>query len=418
MKNLNKFWFLLLFLYASISLAQQRGVDWIHGMGGDATSLEEVANYYQNVQNRPIISPTRHSYVTNNGVLAMASGVQGLTGGANRIAISHSMGGVAVRQVDIWNQGQWSGIVTMGAPLRGARIANSAQNGTSVNFINNAIYQMMKGPNAGTSMTSLVPGFGIRIAQGNTLLNEVIYSVNVGQLATQTIMNQVGLVGQTATDLAQGSGYMTGIAGTHTNTPKIFIWGSETDPIFWRTMGSMDGHGDEWGRVISRDIYGLYKFISDAEYVHQVLYPWSLLIHGNRGDAWKAGYQWVDTGANDGWRNVIGAKYTETGSYINRIITCDSYGWQQCYASNPPPGYCENVACAREETVYFAIYHDEPSDGIVPASSQRNDNGGWWGFPLEAPGVNHREMRNAEKISSSLSWVLDGGTNENIFRIR
>lgn len=251
MKNLNNIWILFMLVNTSVSLAQQRGVDWVHGMGGNATSLADVAHYYQNVQNRPILSPTRNSYDTNNGVIVMANGVRGMTGGANRLAISHSMGGVAVRQVDIWNQGQWSGIVTMGSPLRGARIANSAQNGTSANFINNAIHQMMRGPNSGTSLALLVPGAGILLAEGTTLINQILYSVNVGQLASQTIMNGVGLVGQTATDLAQGSGYLTSISNNYTNTPKILIWGNETDPIFWRTMGSMAEHDDEWGHVLS-----------------------------------------------------------------------------------------------------------------------------------------------------------------------
>lgn len=404
------------FLVPTISFAQtvSKPVDWIHGMGGSSTSLEEVATHYQSL--RPILSPTRHTFVTNSGAIAMSNSVQSTTGGANRIAISHSMGGVAVRQVDIWNSSHWSGIVTMGSPLRGAQVANSATNGTGTAYINNAMNQLMRGPQAGATHAPLVAAFGLLI-QAAGILGE-IFSVNIAQKATDAIMNSIGLVGQTRDDLSTGSAYMTGVASASTATPKIFIWGSENDPLFWRTIGSMAESTDDAGVSLRNHARNQYTTIADQEYALRFINLPLYALHNHRGNEWSAGRDWINYESNDGWAKVIGASYSVTQQVPVLRDRCGPEGFDDCM-SNPShsTAYCMDL-CTETIMETRTYHYNDPSDGVVPAPSQRNSGGGWTGYALEAPGVNHREMRKQANISPTLDWVLNGGYRSDIFQIK
>lgn len=116
----------LTFFLASKSSAQpvSRGVDWIHGLGGDASSLEADDHFFHG--ERLIDLPYRNSYPTGDGIETMAILARSWTGGSNRLGIGHSMGGVAVRHITLDNSTHWKGVVTMGSPLRGAGVAAPA----------------------------------------------------------------------------------------------------------------------------------------------------------------------------------------------------------------------------------------------------------------------------------------------------
>lgn len=420
MKNIHTFaFYLMLFctvgVVSSVAQTVSKPVDWIHGMGGSSTSLEEVANHYQSL--RPILTPTRHTFTTNSGAITMSNDVQSMTGGVNRIAVSHSMGGVAARQVDIWNSSHWKGIVTMGSPLRGARVANSASDGTGAAFVSNAASKLMRGPNAGATHAPLTPVLGLLIETASGLLGET-FSKTLPQKAVDAIMNSIGLVGQTLTDLKEGSAYMAGIASANTTTPKIFIWGNEDDPLFWRTVGSMAEKTDSRGityRNLARD---LYTTISDQEYALRFINLPLYALHNYRGKEWAAGRDWINYDSNTGWASVIGASYTEQRVLELYRDVCGQEGFDQCMLDpSHSIAYCMTV-CSEVYYETQTIYHNNPSDGVVSAPSQKNEGGSWTGFWREAPGVNHREMRSKDNISPTLDWVLDGGNNPGVFKIK
>lgn len=58
--------------------AQSRNVDWIHGLGGNATSWEDISNTY--VGQRQITGEVRGDYNTANGIPNFANQVQANTG--------------------------------------------------------------------------------------------------------------------------------------------------------------------------------------------------------------------------------------------------------------------------------------------------------------------------------------------------
>lgn len=172
-KNLNLLFFCVLLHYAPISQAQNqsRSVDWIHGLGGNSSSLQEVATHHKNT--RPIVFSHRGDYPTQNGIEVMAILVRSYTGGTNSIGIGHSMGGAAIRHITIDNNNHWLGVVTLGSPLRGAQIAASGTNGTNAAYVDNGLNRMMAGPGVGAgSAPPLFPGLGLKI-QPSGILGEL-----------------------------------------------------------------------------------------------------------------------------------------------------------------------------------------------------------------------------------------------------
>jgi hypothetical protein len=160
----------------------------------------------------------------------------------------------------------------------------------------------------------------------------------------------------------------------------------------------------------------VYNYIAIGE---EVLSWANLPLHGfhqMRKGRWEEGRNWVNTDSNVGWENVIGSQYTEYVTWYETVVTCDSYQWQACYASSPPPGYCDDY-CTDQEFHAIVLYHDYDSDGVVPAHSQTNSGGNWQGQHLEAPGINHGEFKKPEKIRTTLEWIFDGNYNNTVFAI-
>jgi len=382
--------------------AQQRRVDWIHGLGGNQGSWQNVNNNY-NPPQRQIIGGNRAGYGTGNGIPNFATQVQGNTGGANTISISHSLGGAAVRQVDIWNQNHWSGNMTVGSPLRGAQIAVSTQNGVAQQFINQGITELLRGPAIGSTALFIISStIGVLLAVTGALGS--MYSNTIAGILVNAITGSLNLTPVTINDLNPNGAYMQNIAAQTTNTPKIQIWGREDNPILWRTAGSFAEQTDQWGVNLANDVIGVYNTAANVEYVASWTPPF-LLFHGYwtwRGDQWKAGANWLQNTSNWGWQAVIGAGYVQQ---------------EWVYVPVYPPD-CDHDQCLQWMWVQLDVFTYDQSDGVVPAFSARNDGGAWRGHIVEAPGINHSEMLRFNDISPTLTGVFTGNTGgQQIFTI-
>ncbi|MCF2495410.1 hypothetical protein [Dyadobacter chenhuakuii] len=401
----------------SLSRAQvSRGVDWVHGLGGNASSLEGVDNFF--FGERRIIAPNRWSYTTNTGIHNMGIDVDNRTGGGTRtgrIGIGHSLGGTAIRQVSLWGS-SWRGVVTMGSPLRGAQISTSASDGTNTAFVDNGRERMMAGPSVGSAVSPPIwPNLGLEFTFIQPLAT--LYSEGIAKWVNKKLMDSFGLEGQTAVDLKPGSTYQNSIVNQTSSVPKIFIWGNENYPILWKVVGTYAIWDSETNGVnLASDVANLYNAAVNGEEFQS----WANLpmhgFHQWRKGKWEEGRNWMNTDSNEGWRHVIGASYTEYLSWYETVVTCDSYQWQACYASSPPPGYCDDY-CTDQVFHSIVIYHDLPSDGVVPAASQRNIDGAWQGHHREAPGINHGEFKIPDRIQSQLNWVFDNGDGTDVFGI-
>lgn len=386
------------------SWGQDRNVDWIHGLGGNASSFDNLSTTY--FQQRRINTFTNGSYQTNAGVGTMANAVNSNTGGLNTIGVSHSMGGVAARQVDINNASHWSGGVTLGSPLRGARIVDAVQSGEAQTFINNGITQMLRGPAAGSTGVSIISPFvGILIQSAGIL--GTLFSNNIASAAVNEITNNLGLSPTTSADLSPGGGYMQGIVNQGTATPKIQIWGSESDPILWRLAGTFAADDDNQGASIASTASSVYTTIADIEFAASWVF---LPLHSYldwRGNEWAAGRNYINYDSNDGWAYLIGSAYSQTYAGYTSVMNCsDEYYYNYCDSSSDPEG-CRN-SCMTWIPYSYTLYYQNPSDGVVPATSQRNDGGAWRDYVLEAPGINHMEFLQQNRIDNTLSYVFNG----------
>ena len=135
---------------------------------------------------------------------------------------------------------------------------------------------------------------------------------------------------------------------------------------------------------------------------------------------WMAGANWIRTTSNPAWQTVIGAAYYESviiPYWEYDFATCGGQAAELCGDPNDPN--CDDSRCFRWVDRQVNVYRVEQSDGVVTASSQRNDGRVWRGFVLEAPGVNHMEMLRYDQISPSLNTIFDRQDDQinPIFRI-
>ena len=106
--------------------AQDRPVVFIHGVASGPETWEDAA---ARLQSSLQIAPERPAVTWRNSVESQGSEVQGALGGlsGSTVAVGHSLGGIVSRQ---WSrQHQLDGVITLGAPNRGAPIANHIKSG-------------------------------------------------------------------------------------------------------------------------------------------------------------------------------------------------------------------------------------------------------------------------------------------------
>ncbi len=419
MKTIYKIVTLVTFCLVAInSYAQNKRIDWIHGLGGDATSWNSTADNYFAARQIPTF--TNGQYATNNGVNTMVTEVGVTTTSSlngTGIAIGHSMGGVAARQLNISNSNRWTGIITLGAPLRGARIVNAVRDGEAQALINNATIQLLRGPKAGSTLFVLNPVIGylfISIAFWGS-----IYSNEVAALVVNMLINKLSLTPTTIADLSPEGAYMTGIVSQTAPKPKINIWGSETNPLLWRLIGTFTQGDDEKGINTMNTIAGVYMIAADAEFAMSwILFPAHAYFDW-RGNEWGAGRDWVLNTSNDAWAQLIGAAYSQTVSGSTPKMICDYNYYYSVCGTTANPDACR-AACWVSQPYSYTNYIKTESDGVVPASSQRNDGGAWRDVVLKAEGnINHQEHLRWDRIEPTLNRVFDqnyDGAN-NVFRI-
>lgn len=404
MKNFNCILFLLLGAPISV-LAQSRDVDWIHGLGGDASSWQNVATTYSG--QRQITGGTRFGYNTGNGIPSFANDLNAFTGGANTISIAHSLGGTAVRQLDIQNSSHWAGNITVGSPLSGAQIAVSARNGVAQQFINQGISELLRGPAAGSiGLTIISPGVGIFIRVAGILGS--LFSDNIASAVVSKIIDKLSLTNTTASDLDPNGSYMNSVANQSTGSPKIQIWGREDNPILWRLAGTFSDETDQWGVDLANEAAGLYNTAADIEFVTSFVPPF-ILIHGYynwRGHQWMAGANWLRDTANPAWQTVIGAGYATRQTI--QVVEYDYSCGDQARLCNPDDTNCDDSQCLRWVNREVDVYVVDQSDGVVPARSARNDSRAWRGHIVEAPGINHMEMLRFDQIDPTISTIFNG----------
>lgn len=156
MKTKLKYALLMALLLPVLAIAQEKNkkdIIWMHGLNGEKgyrSSLENYSNSFnRNYTNLDESHAPRSGVRTvNSGVAAISNFVQenaernsNLNDGDGLIYVGHSLGGMIGKELDIRDHNgehggvEMTGIITLGSPLSGAKIANSLESKYNPNWI-------------------------------------------------------------------------------------------------------------------------------------------------------------------------------------------------------------------------------------------------------------------------------------------
>jgi hypothetical protein len=386
-------------------LAQNRNVIWVHGIEENETDRsngfwqEYAAQFAQ--QRR--INSSNLDYNSAAGMRNMAREIVNRTNGnANNIGIGHSMGGLALREIDARTApNHVGGIITMGSSLNGARIINAWQNGEVSAYISHSVNELLKGPKRQFYATYIIVNTSLRAFNGRNLA-EVILDAALDNVP-------LGLLeGPSPTDLREGSAYLNNARMYSTNRPKISVYGNENRPVHYRLASSAIGQPDVFLPNVIRDARGVYN----AFYIQNLATSYNIL-NAYRAAGWKAGRDYLDEKSETGWNNLIGATRTESKRSCYTEFVCPDYS---CYDNiNSYEDYLACQArCYQERCQTTTVRYNQSSDGLLHESTQTGQNThatrSMWApnRVFEARGVNHNEFDDHEESNRILNDIFNG----------
>jgi pimeloyl-ACP methyl ester carboxylesterase len=437
---------LLLFVTVSFTIVDNaysqippdyRAAVWVHGLRGNSNNWNKWSELFRN--ERKLYSQGSINYrTTNNGIETavrrdirvsdeknFSSYFADPKDQARSIWFGHSMGGVVEREIDVSYPGFIGGVVTLGSPLDGARIANSVINGQAEAFLNDGQDKITRGSKRQ----------GIQLVYSLVALfnRNANYYNDFGakqQIAKLTKIIEDNAINQGAAELAEGSTYLSQAKlRQYTSTPKIHIYGNEDSPGLWRLASSWEQL--ENNKPASEDTYYVDDIRSKGDLFNALMWTniglaaatgwWTFGIgaayYGWVANGWAEGRDWLRYDAENGWNSLIGAN---TPSY--RTVTYSSFDYNRFYqcmyngSGYGSYGYTYNrySECSQQATSYVTYYYYSPvngqSDAFIKAPSQTGYNSPWSSnaVSIEAKGVNHAEMLDNDKIKDILNRIFDG----------
>ena len=455
--------FILLFILSSSATLfaqapQDRKVLWVHGLRNkagfwDRQSGNAEANY------RIISFGSTHP--TNEGVQNYANRLrQDATPikGSRTIGVGHSLGGVALRQANKDDNSLFGGIITVGSPLDGARLANAVISGESERFVRQSLDNLRRGPIASASRNNwetfwdtvgsairgrlnfsntYVQSGGIRlladIVGSSTILN---ITKGLAGIANKAIVDRFNPNDPSVRDLAENSSYLRSIRNFRSSQAKIIAWGNEDSPVHIRLMASgislnpssnrklLKGYNDlgNWYRITANGIITSPSWWSGC---------WSRCRRRRRAEkeAWNAGHDYLRRGWEIAWNELTGARHLEEYTTTELTYVCDGggrdpfemipfYRQPDCPFDSDPGFYEDDYSrssscnpCRWEyRTVTGHRWVNSPSDGMIKASSQKGEGSRWKGErdPVRLDGVNHMEMGVHEESDKLFRDAFEG----------
>lgn len=396
---------------------QDRPVIWVHGLGEDGTTWDIYEDLFD--EERQIAGSSRN-YIDGLGVATFATSVEngmitdfpGTFGpGCTNIGIGHSLGGLAIRELDrtrIGNNRRLGGLITIGTPNRGAPIVNSIQNGIVTAVMNDACLRLSAGP------LSDIPFIPVEVQGINSNVICNILSIN---LLDEIFQAQA--TGPSPADAAEDSPFLTTLNSTAPNIPAISIRGNENSPVHWRLLSSLGTDNEDDTKYVEianlmRNIYnGFYIYHLSATVVGGVLgfinpVIWAIAArHAWKASQWHTGKKWFDQSESI-WNGLIGCTgdvITTTVTYTTNVCGCFTTGstqWVDCLYEECD-GLIQN--CYQVVSYSFSTPVNNSSDGLFCDQTQLID-----GLPTgnyyEAKGVNHMEQTN------TTNGTTDDGNDE------
>ena len=437
MKNAkNKTLSLMLAVLAVLSplsaLAQDPKIDWVHGLNSSRNfwanyravfEAERRINGFASTNGNTVTNSLGQrfigaSYPTNRGVREFADSLQGTTNRfAPGLAVGHSMGGLAAREVARRDPGAFRGLIMCGSPLRGATVMNNIRSGRAGAFVGNDVWQASRGP----------------VAQFGGVRTYVVAGVTIPFLDAQMrrwFLPEYGVA--TEIDLSEGSAYLNDINAAAPTVPRVMIWGDENSPIHFRSLSSDERRADNLPWVEDDDMRYVNIFNTMADVYNAVALAnlggavLSAVFLGWGATAylafvaheWWAGARYIRNDSESQYAEIIGANrgtltrtITYTTNVCNPSVDATTHCAQQVFGpiTGPvPPDQVPILYQQFQDCVEIPIQRG--SDGTVPAYSALAQETNWQTGPSDwyrVEGCNHMEMRGHPNMTTQLNLVFN-----------
>ncbi len=390
-------------LIASGNLLAQRNVIWQHGLTGTNEFWRQYAADFA-IPHRNIRS-TNRTFNSVNGVRAMANLVAaGTPAGANNIGIGHSMGGVVLREVQNQiNRNHLGGIITVGSPMNGARVANALNNGEFRGYISHGSNELIKGPaREFLGELYIIVRVAARSFTGRDLQEILLDEAGFDNL----VMTEFG--NPSTNDLAENSAYMNRARNYNMTIPRISIFGNENSPVHYRLASTFSGKPDGY----FPEVIGKARAVYNAFYVKNVATFFNL-INIAKASGWKAGRDYLDHGSEKGWNTLTGATRTESRTSCYSVWICNNdYSCYESIVTYQDYLNCQ-ARCYQDQCSTITQHYNQPSDGLLHKSTQlgerTNATTSSWvpNATFEAIGANHSEYNEHPGTRDILNVIFD-----------
>lgn len=412
---------LLLSLVALFVQAQNKDLFWIHGLNGERNN----ANFAQLAPvfgNRDVFrrvdasfAPISQVQTRNMGIQAVADNFRNqLSGNPNAgndqiIMIGHSMGGMVAKELDIRAQtGRANGVnalgvITMGAPLAGARIANSMEApgfrnwqlgpGSRIhNFGGTVAYNLGRPVASGLLSSTIYAGFSVVASAFSLAAN--FNALNAGNIWADVLP----LSGQSWQDLKTSGHSVT--ANVATATPKLNIYAQIPRPTL-QTQMTAAGSGDTYSGVVNytRIMYDIYRWIPGLgavmarEAVAAEGY-FLFTIHGDYVNLISEGVTYERRRQDYKVRQNITTCWQESRRVTDR--TCRKWGWFRWLCSAVVRIVTFTLCATNEiiatQTVWYQFPTYPETDGVVAEASARADGRQWNGTDIPVENCTHGQL--------------------------
>ncbi len=421
MKNLLIIISFFVAFYGSSNYAkgQTRNIYWVHGMNDEYSGrFSEFESYFKS---KFYLFSNRSNYETSYGIDSAANDLLLEIYPRNderNIIITHSMGGPNSLYIYkyLGNRKTIGGILSFNAPFNGASIANNVDNGTLVNIIKEANDKGLKGPKgdpivAGTFLSN--PAINIASEMGiYSSVLEIVLSKIPAYVRDELVSEY--LSDDNKASLKVGSADIKKVqAAGGTNLPSIAFFGNEDYPACLNLVKTLSGKA-------------VYDLIDDVDNgcdrfykAHSNMQKACLLnllfaeaaIHAKLASNWKTSRDYWRTTFPKATNVLIGAYRTEKQS-----ITYDEW---LCVYPDPremleKSTMIDQPVCEYQwvtVTKLIDVIIDEPSDGLLPKSTQIALPGCL--KTVELLHMNHDEVTRDEYARDELEKVFLGTTYTN-----
>jgi pimeloyl-ACP methyl ester carboxylesterase len=352
---------------------------------------------------------------SQGGIGGAASQISSFRFGAQSLTIGHSFGGVIARRINSTGQQVIGGIISVGAPLDGAPVANALVDGRATSAISYSAFQMGRGPLATLGFLSPII----------TLAGQTYGALFLpGKIEDQLDVNKFGGL-TTVNDLKVGGGIEQDKNANPTNTPKISIWGNEESPTHWNLATSQSSDNVV---AIAQNLSIKYEiaFWNHLTIAYMNFWsPYGWWSYWAAGE-WYAGKVWIDYESEGIWNNLIGSDMVVQQCYQYPHLICQYPDTWYCQ-NHPGAWNCQLTCESIMLTSCVQVHNNGLSDAFIPGVSQRGDGSRSWRkgdggliTSFEAFGVNHEEEIEStnEEMQSVFRriFTLQGGL-EPVFRI-